>query len=55
MATALPDEIVQAIQRILQLPSQPDDPLDEFSHHFDPAVSLNKLFPDGAHGRFSFH
>ncbi|KIJ51343.1 hypothetical protein M422DRAFT_157993 [Sphaerobolus stellatus SS14] len=42
----LPPELVLSIQRILSLPSEPEDPLDDISHRFDPVASLNSLFPD---------
>jgi hypothetical protein len=41
----LPRDIVQSIQRILEL-QDPDDPLEELGD-FDSVKVLNKLFPDG--------
>jgi len=49
----LPPEIIQSIQRILSLPSEPEDPLDDISARFDPITSLNNLFPDGAFNHWS--
>lgn len=44
----LPQELVLAIQRVLQLsPEQNDDPLDDLSSNFNPVTILNQLFPDG--------
>ena len=44
----LPQELVLAIQRVLELnPEQNDDPLDDLSNNFSPVVVLNQLFPDG--------
>lgn len=44
----LPQELVLAIQRVLELkPEQNDDPLDDLSNNFNPVVVLNQLFPDG--------
>lgn len=44
----LPHEIIQSLQHILSLPSQPEDPLDDLSPNFSAVSSLNDLFPDGA-------
>ncbi|KAF8583856.1 hypothetical protein K439DRAFT_1617197 [Ramaria rubella] len=44
----LPPEIIQSIQRILSLPTLPDDPLDDLSPNFNPVTSLNNVFPDVA-------
>lgn len=46
----LPQELVLAIQRVLELnPKQNDDPLDDLSNNFNPADVLNQLFPDGVY------
>ncbi|KIJ68088.1 hypothetical protein HYDPIDRAFT_173763 [Hydnomerulius pinastri MD-312] len=45
----LPEELVLAIQRVLELnPEQNDDPLDDLSNKFNPIDVLNQLFPDEA-------
>jgi hypothetical protein len=44
----LPPEIIQSLQRVLSLPTQPEDPLDDLSPNFSAIPSLNTLFPDGA-------
>jgi hypothetical protein len=44
----LPQELIFAIQRILELNSEnQSDPLDVFSNDFSPIDMLNQLFPDG--------
>lgn len=44
----LPQEVVVAIQRILDIQSADDsDPFDGFSEQFSTASILNQLFPDG--------
>lgn len=46
----LPQELVLAIQRVLELnPEQNDDPLDDLSNNFNPVDVLNQLFPDGVY------
>lgn len=46
--TELPQEVVVAIQRILELdPENQNDPLDVLSNEFNPLDMLNQLFPDG--------
>jgi hypothetical protein len=46
----LPDEVVLAIQRILDLQAgQSSDPLDTLSNDFNPTRLLNSFFPDGLH------
>lgn len=46
----LPQELVLAIQRVLELnPEQNDDPLDDLSGNFNPVDILNQLFPDGVY------
>ncbi|KAF9227157.1 hypothetical protein BS17DRAFT_449775 [Gyrodon lividus] len=45
----LPQELVLAIQRVLELdPQQNVDSLDDLSNNFDPIDVLNQLFPDEA-------
>ncbi|KAH7888924.1 Vps53-like protein [Phlebopus sp. FC_14] len=45
----LPQELVLAIQRVLELnPEQNDDPLEDLSNNFNPIDVLNRLFPDEA-------
>jgi hypothetical protein len=44
----LPPEIIQSLQRVLSLPAQLEDPLDDLSPNFNAVSSLNNLFPDGA-------
>lgn len=44
----LPLEIIQSLQRVLSLPAQPEDPLDDLSPKFSAVSTLNTLFPDGA-------
>lgn len=44
----LPQELVLAIQRVLEVNTeQNDDPLDDLSNNFNPVDVLNQLFPDG--------
>lgn len=43
----LPHEVILSIQRVLDLKSTPDDPLDILSNDFDPIYILNGFFPDG--------
>lgn len=45
----LPQELVLAIQRVLELNPEhnDDDPLDDISNSFNPVDILNQLFPDG--------
>ena len=48
----LPQELVLAIQRVLELNlEQNDDPLDDLSNNFNPVDVLNQLFPDGLYFR----
>lgn len=48
----LPQELVLAIQRVLELnPEQSDDPLDDLSNNFNPVDVLNRFFPDGLYFR----
>jgi hypothetical protein len=49
----LPQEVVLAIQRILEIQSNDDgDPFDGFSDEFSTAGILNQFFPDGGSLQF---
>ncbi|TDL24222.1 hypothetical protein BD410DRAFT_786323 [Rickenella mellea] len=49
VADELPHDVVANIQRILNIQEGSDvDPLESLSPNFDPAVALNRLFPDEA-------